>query len=179
MPFIWKWQFFKKNLRSNDFFNSTQNRFIQDPYKLIWSTESYRSNDLSVKWPFFEQTFSQKNFRSNDLSVKWSFSEKAFGQMNFRSNDLVRNFFSVKWHFLSKVDLVKWPFSEKNGQMNFRSNGTRSNGFSVKIFQWNDFSVKSRTYIRVQEHNQILRILVFYIPNENLEKNMLKTCFYR
>jgi hypothetical protein len=55
--------------------------------------------------------------------------------MNFRSNDLLRNFFSVKWHILSKVDSVKWPFPEKKsviwpfGKMNFRSNGVRSNGF--------------------------------------------------
>jgi hypothetical protein len=72
-------------------------------------------------------------FRSNDhfqkkLSLKWT-----FGQMNFWSNDLVHNYFSVKWHFLSKVDSVKWQFSEKKiGHMNFRSYGVRLNGVSVE-----------------------------------------------
>jgi hypothetical protein len=110
----------------------------------IWTvgqmTIFVRSNDLSIKRQFFE-----KSFRSNKLSVKWSFSEKAFGQMNFRSNDhlrsndLVRNFFSVKWHFLSKIDSVKWPFPEEKktviwpfDKMNFRSNGVRLNGDSVE-----------------------------------------------
>jgi hypothetical protein len=65
-------------------------------------------------------------------------NQSTFGQMNFRSNDLLRNFFSVKWHFLSKVDSVKWPFSGKKSviwpfdKMNFRSNRVRLNGDSVK-----------------------------------------------
>jgi hypothetical protein len=58
------------------------------------------------------------NFRSNEFSVKRPFTQ----------------FFSVKWHFLSTVDSVKWPFSENKsviwpfGKINFRSNGDRSNG---------------------------------------------------
>jgi hypothetical protein len=93
--------------------------------------------------------------------------------MNFRSIEfsvkrLCAQFFSVKWHFLSKLDSVKRLFSEKKstiwpfGKMNFRSNGVRSNdisvewyfgqmvfrsdGVSINNFRWNDFSVKwSRT----------------------------------
>jgi hypothetical protein len=72
-------------------------------------------------------------FWSNDhlqekLSVKWTFD-----QMNFGSNDLVRSFYSVKWHFLSKEDSVIWPFGKMNFRSNgIRSNGVRSNGLSVK-----------------------------------------------
>jgi hypothetical protein len=132
------------NFRKRQFFKKKKNKYI-------------RSNDLSFKWPFDQITF-----RSNDHIQKTT-----FGQMNFRSNEsLIKRtcaqFFSVNWHYLSKVDSVKWPFSLKvHFKMNFRSNGVRfngnsvewtfghgvgSNGLSVKIFRWYDFSVKwSRT----------------------------------
>jgi hypothetical protein len=129
---------------------------------------------------FRKKEFGQKDFRSNDLSVKWQFFEKAFGQMNFRSSVI-----SVIWLVFQVIFSVKWPFSKffwSNdllinfvfgqmtffGKKNFRSNGLRlngdsvectfvqmafgqtvfgqvvfrSNGLSVKNFRWNDFSVK-------------------------------------
>jgi hypothetical protein len=93
---------------------------------------------------FRKKAFGQMNFRSNDLSVKWPFFKKPFGQMNFRSYDIsviwlvfqVR--FSVKWpfskYFRSNDLLINFVFGQMTffGTMNFESNGLRLNGDSLK-----------------------------------------------
>jgi hypothetical protein len=129
---------------------------------------TFRSNDLSVKWLFFEKAFGQMYFRSNELSVKWPYFEKSF-----RSNE-----FSVKCHFghltsfsnlifgqmtlfqifSDKRPLDKFCFRPNDffrsnelsvkrrsvkwyfGQMAFRSNGVRPNGVRS-----NGVSVKRRS----------------------------------
>jgi hypothetical protein len=99
---------------------------------IIRKTKFRSNNHISKK------IFGQMTFRSNDLSVKWPFLEKAFDQINFRSNEFLRNFFRsnelfcqkyIQWndHFL-KNKLFIWPF----GKNNFRLNGVWLNGDSVK-----------------------------------------------
>jgi hypothetical protein len=117
---------------------------VKRPFKKTFGQMNFRSNDLSVKWPFGQMTifskkaFGQMNFRSND-----QFSKKAFGQMNLRLNVIsviwlfFPIWFSVKWPFskyFRSNDLINFVFGQMTyfGKMNFRSNGVRSNGVSVK-----------------------------------------------
>jgi hypothetical protein len=138
----------------------------------FWSIEYHHALHLNLGtlaglWPWAIRPslkikilgfFNHQHFQKK-LSVIWSFD-----QINFRVNDLLRNFFSVKCHFLSTVDLVKWPFSEKKPviwpfcKMKFWSNDVRLPGDSVKwtfgqttfgqtvfgqmVFWSNDLSVK-------------------------------------
>jgi hypothetical protein len=83
---------------------------------------NFRSNDLSVKWPFSVKAFGQMNFRSNEFSVKRPSAQFFFGQMTFSAE----GWFGQMTIFCKKS--VIWPF----GKMNFRSNGVRLNGDSVK-----------------------------------------------
>jgi hypothetical protein len=146
------------NSRSNDHFSKTT--ILQ---------KNNRSNDLSVKWLFGQMTIFRRKH-----SIKWTFSQMIIFRKSFRSNEFsvkrpCAQFFSVKFHFLSKVDSAKWPFSEKkighmtyrqnelsvkrrsvkrrSGRINFQSNGIRSkgvrpNGVSIKWPFGQKFSVK-------------------------------------
>jgi hypothetical protein len=151
---IW-WKYSRARLAHQIFFFHGACRQRRSWAHVYYSNRIY---EQSVKWRFFEndhfskKAFGQMNFRSNVNFQKKLSVKLTFGQMNFRSNDFVLNLFSVKWHFLSKVDSVKWPFSEKMviwpfGKMNFWSYGVRLNSDSVKwtfgqmVFRSNGLSV--------------------------------------
>jgi hypothetical protein len=99
--------------RANDNFSKTTIFQKKKFGQMTFFQKSFQSNELSVKWLFGQMTIFRKK-----LSVKWT-----FGQINFCSKELVRNYFSVKWHFSEKknrsFDLsvrfgysVEWAFGQ-------------------------------------------------------------------